>query len=652
MNLSKKGTEITLFYLPKRNNEIQANILYGNCGSHDLATRYSQIIENLRKDAVKILLEPIYATNAKKAIEDLEYTRNLVNLVMSSGRLIKMDWARIDALIEADPRNMASLLNYLTNETGKKLMHELAQRKCMTINECWKKLGFKSELKFEKSYFYYELDLPKMWRESKQTNFLKSVVNYYYGPHYANLPGENIYNVKETIFLVPKKDLIIWDITTRYDGAPIMHGLDDIDDAGLDIFNGGDFLSQLPIFSGLKTAGIVKAGATKVPISVAKKISSLMTLKSLPKFEYTLCDRSSILADLGAYASPEAVSAAKKLNAQESASYEDNYSENLLKAMYVCIFDYDSKFLKYLLSCSVSHLAKYAIENLVFIMTQILKTIPPLMKNLPVSSENASNGSWVSIDSVMDYIIFEEANSGYWYPTLKFNKYDYVSKTANFSYPDFYPRFKLPIIMGVFQMLAAMGLLDMAYTKDAEKPKLKYLRITNAGLWIANRVKELKIEMQPVDDGLNFDAESLMITIRDTNSPNLALLDDLTEKVTNNRYKITESAILRDCKTALELNERVKRLQNYLLHGEKSDSLQLMISNINSKINKVKPTTGEAYYCMDVDPNDKDLHKLLISNPQIRKNTLRVEGWKLLVKKNFYSTFLDKLRQAGYLTEL
>ncbi len=651
MSLSKKETEITLFYLSKRNNEIQANILYGNYGSHDLATRYSRIMENLRRDEVKILLEPIHDKNDKKGIEDLEYTRKLVNLVMSTGKLIKMDWARIDALIEADPRNMASLLNYMTDETGKNLMHELAQRKCMTIDECWQKLGFKSKLKFEKSYYFYELDLPKMWRDSKQTNFLKYVVNYYYGPFYTNLPGENRYNVKETIFLVPKKDLIIWDISTRYGGAPTLQGLDNIDNTGLDVFNGGDFLSQLPIFSGMKTAGIVKAGATKVPISVAKKISSLMTLRSLPKFEYTLCDRSSILADLGAYASPETISAAKKKNAIESASYDDNYSENLLRAMYGCIYDYDSKFLKHLLSCSASHLTKFAVDNLVWIMTEILKAIHPLMKNLPVSSENASNGAWVSIDNVLDYIVFEEANTGYWYSTIKFNKYDDVSKTENFSYPDFYPRFKLPIIQGIFQMLAAIGLLDMAYTKDTERPKLRYVRITNAGLWIANRIKELTIEMQKIDDGLHFDSESLMITISDTNSPNLALLDDLAEKVTNNRYKITESSILRDCKTAMELNERVKRLQKYLLDGEKSASLDLMIAKIYSKVNKVKHSTGDAYYCMDVDPDDKGLHKLLISNSQIRKNTLRVEGWKLLVKKSFYSTFLDKLRQAGYLTE-
>lgn len=651
MNLSKKGREITLYYLSGRSNELQANILYSSYGSHDLATRYSQIIDNLRKDEVKVLLEPIHDTNDKKAIEDLEYTRKLINLVRSSGRLIKMDWARIDALIEADPRNMASLLNFVTDEKGKQLMHELAQRKYMTMDECWHKLGFKSALKYEKSYYYYEYDLPKMWRESKQTKFLDYVANYHYGPLYTNKPGENRYNAKETIFLVPKKNLIVWDISTRYDGVPIMKGLDIIDNTKLEIFKGADFLSQLPIFSGMKTAGVIKAGVTKVPISVAKKISTLMTLKNLPKFEYTLSDRSYILADLGAYASPETKSTSKKKQAKESSSSNGNYSENLLRAMYDCIFDYDSAFLKYLLSCSVSNLAKFAVEDLVYIMTEILKVIPLLMKSLPVSSDNNSNGAWVSIDSVLDYIIYEEVNSGYWYSTLKFGKYDDVSKTENLSYPDFYPRFKLPIIRGVLQMLAAMGLLDMAYTKDLEKPELRYVRITNAGLWIADRVKELTIEMQKIDDGLNFDPDSLMITIRDTNSPNLALLDDLTEKVTSNRYKITESSIVRNCKTTLELDQRVKRLQNYLLRGEKSDSLQRMISNVYSKVNKVKPTTGDAYYCMDVDPNDKELHKLLISNPQIRKNTLRVEGWKLLVKKSFHSTFLDKLRQSGYLTE-
>ena len=646
MNIFKRRKEITLYYPPKRINELQAHILYSNSDSHGLATRYSGILENMRKDGVKILLEPIHDSNDKSAIDDLEYTRKLVNLFMASNKLIKLDWARVDALIEVDPRNISTLLNFIAGESGKDIMHEIAQNKYMAIDECWKKLGNKTVLNFDRGYYYYESDLPKMWRDSRQTKFLNNVVNFESGPIYSDKPKENVYNAEQTVFLIPKKALVIWDISTRHNGKPTLRGIESIDDKECNIFSGADFLSQLPIFAGLKNSGIIKAGVTKVPISVAKKISSLMTLKSLPKFKYTISDRNYMLADLGGYASPEAVATARK---KAKLADADNYAENLLRSMYACIFDDNANFMKYLLSDSASKLSKNATESLVYILTQIFKAVNRLMQAMPTAAENRDEGAWVSFQDVIDFIEYDYATSGnYWKPTLKFNMYDVISRSENFSYPDFYPRFQMPMIQGIFQMMAAMGMMDLAYTKHTA---LKYLRITNAGLWITDRVKQLKIEMQKVDDGLVFDPDTLMFTIRDTNSPNLALLDDLADKVTTNRYKVTQTSLLRDCKTHAELSARVERLQKYLLGGDKSPVLERLISKLYKGVNKVHVTTGQQYICMDVDPNDKELHQFLISTPIIRKNTLRVEGWKLLVKKSFYSAFINKLKEAGYLTE-
>lgn len=371
-----------------------------------------------------------------------------------------------------------------------------------------------------------------------------------------------------------------------------------------------------------------------------------MTLKSLPELKYTISDRCYMLAYLGGYASPEAVATARK---KAKLADADNYAENLLRSMYGCIFDDNANFMKYLLSDSVSNLSKNATESLVYILTQIFRSINSLMRAMPAAAENNDEGAWVSWEDVLDYIEYDYATSGnYWFPTLRFSKYDVISKSEKFGYPDFYPRFKMPMIQGIFQMMAAMGVMDLAYTEDT---KLKYVRITNAGMWITDRAKQLTIELQKVDDGLVFDPDTLMFTIRDTNSPNLALLDDLADKVTTNRYKVTQGSLLRDCKTHAELSARVERLQKYLLGGEKSEALQRLISKLYKRVNKVHITTGQQYICMDVDPDDKELHQFLISTPIIRKNTLRVEGWKLLVKKSFYSSFINKLKEVGYLTE-
>lgn len=217
-----------------------------------------------------------------------------------------------------------------------------------------------------------------------------------------------------------------------------------------------------------------------------------------------------------------------------------------------------------------------------------------------------------------------------WPIWIHFGRYDEVSKSADISYPEVYERIKNPVIDGVLQMFASMGLLDFAYrSPEGGGAEIKYLRITNAGLWTTGRIESLKIQKIKVDDGFYFDPDTLMITIRDTESPNIAYLNDLAEKITPNRYKITEASLLRQCKTKTELTTRVGRLCDFVLDGQKSDSLDLLIASLYSKVNKVKPADYSSYELFDVDPDDAALHRFLSSNPAVRKNTLRVEGWKL-----------------------
>lgn len=635
---------ITIYYPPKNWLENRAKELDRSYNKQTLESKYSYALKMMNRQNTDILLKPVEAvpTGAK----DEEYAKKLINLfIKEGGAKLKLDWARINALLDCDPRNLIGIVDFAVYTTAPDMLLKLARLHCMTMSKAWKLLGNKSDLKEERGYYsyYYGVEPPKQWKLSVATLNLDLMVNYAYAPEKSDEPGQNPYRAKDIFYLLPKAELIIWNFYKRYGIDSSLIPIKKIED-GLKIYSGSDFISQIPIFEGMKTAGIIKAGATKVPITVAKKIANLMTLESLPRVEHAMIDRCYILAYLGAYVAIPA-------NNNKNSSDLEAMAKTYLKAMYDKVRINDEKVLKMYLAESTPKIGKRCLETMLYSAGSMVEYMKNIFNKLPVDAEN--NGLWVRYDNVVDWVEYVEAcetSRVNWLGTS--NSYVELDNGNYLYYPDYYTRLKMPVIDGTLQMFASLGLIDFAYENiDDDHQEIRYVRITNAGLWIAKRTKGLNVEIPKVDDGLHFDPETLMITIRDTNSPNYALLEDLTEKISAKRYRITEGALLRGCRTLPELISREKRLKDYLLKGAESTNLTILTGKLYSKVNKVKPTEDDEYYCMDVDPDDKELHALITGNAQIRKNTLRVEGWKLLVKKHFYSTFLEKLRQAGYLTE-
>ncbi len=631
---------VTIYYPPKKWLEQRAKDLDRLNSKADLERKYSYIFKMMQRDNVKVDLKSIENEN-KDTVQDREFAQRLINLFFyDSSAKLKLDWARIYALLESDSRNMTDLIDFALYPTAPAMLKKLARLHCITIYQAWRELGNKYKLKGEARFYsyYYNPSPPKQWSESLTTKNLSMVVQYAYGAE--KIEGSNPYRADKIFYLLPNSELIVWNYLQKYGEKDKLIVVDNIEE-NLIIYEGKDFISQIPIFEGLKTSGVIKPGATKVPISVAKKISSLMVLKPLPRLEFTINDRFSILANLGAYAKIEDKKS-KTLSIRELA-------ELFLLAMFDKIHIKDEKSIKYFMEESIPKVSKRILDNIQYKAETMAGIARELLGNMP---EINGVGQWVRYDNVIDWLECKEASvtslinwAGDSTSSIELpNEYLY--------YPDYYGRLKMPVMDGLLQMFASIGLIDFAYENiDEINQEIRYVRITNAGLWIAKRVNTLNVEIQKVDDGLVFDPDTLMITIRDTNSPNYALLEDLTERLSDRRYRVTEAALLKGCKTKKELMSRIDRLKNYLLDGADSVKLDMLISVINSKVNAVKPTKDIDYYCMDIDPNDKELHSLIMSDNLIRKNTLRVEGWKLLVRKGFYPNFLDRLRQSGYLTE-
>lgn len=214
---ASNSSELTMFYTSRKEIEARASILYDHCSKQQLESRYGKLIANINRKDIGILLERSDSTGVKEKddLKDLEYARKILTLFQGNSQKIKMDWARLNALVECDSRNIASIIDGLMNDTQKDILRRLVEKKCMSIQECWRLLGFKSELKVSEYRYYFGYELPREWTHTSKTNFLDNFVNIVSGPVYEKgKPNSRYGGSSKTFYLIPREPLF-YGITVR-----------------------------------------------------------------------------------------------------------------------------------------------------------------------------------------------------------------------------------------------------------------------------------------------------------------------------------------------------------------------------------------------------------------------------------------------------
>lgn len=234
------------------------------------------------------------------------------------------------------------------------------------------------------------------------------------GPKPDYSEDSNPYAADEEFYLLPKAELIVWDFIKRFGAPDNLKPVEEIEDH-LVVYRGIDFISNIPVFEGLKMAGIIKAGTGKVPVSVAKKLAGVMSLSALPVLEYSLSDRYSILANLGAYA---IISGEKGRPAESSLSLPE-LAGVYLKAMYSAINLSNAALLKLVMYESVPRLSKRVLDMIGYNATIMAHIGRQMLRILPV--DDNSVGKWVTYDNVVAWMEFREATTA--------NSIDWLGKT-------------------------------------------------------------------------------------------------------------------------------------------------------------------------------------------------------------------------------
>lgn len=220
---------------------------------------------------------------------------------------------------------------------------------------------------------------------------------------------------------------------------------------------------------------------------------------------------------------------------------------------------------------------------------------------------------------------------------------------------NFYYEFTLPLIKSFLFMMAAMGMVEIAYsevspdTKDAAScfDGLKYVRLTNLGKYaLCLTDKYVRTKEQDITY-FELDSENLIVKSLVDANPYESVLGSLAEHISKKMYKVTAESFLKDCDCKKDIENRIALFKDYVCDKPSANWSAFFKQMIERCSPMIKPQ--KQYKLLQLPADNKELQRIVLSDPNIRKYILKAEDYHILVEQDNYKKFCDTLKKYGYL---
>jgi len=272
--------------------------------------------------------------------------------------------------------------------------------------------------------------------------------------------------------------------------------------------------------------------------------------------------------------------------------------------------------------------------------------------------ENLPKGQWVSINRIMKYSFMNSLDF-----KLVLNEQLCYEKIKRISIPaisnkDFSILVKKPFIKANLFIFAAFGIIDIAYDfaenydiDDLEKDYLsifdglKYVRLNDFGAYIFNQNDTFSISgIREKNAEIYLDENSLIISLIGEDPYKDLILQQIGNKITNDKYRIDYSSFAGISKSKADITDKIENFKKEITDRLPQNWIDFF-TKLQSKFEPLTEVTG--YYIFKVDNNPEFLR--LLSNDHILKQLiLKVENYHIMVKNSDLLKLKDRLRELDY----
>jgi hypothetical protein len=213
-------------------------------------------------------------------------------------------------------------------------------------------------------------------------------------------------------------------------------------------------------------------------------------------------------------------------------------------------------------------------------------------------------------------------------------------------------------VKGSLFMLASLGIFDLAYTQPdtttfgesffSDFDGLYAFRLTPLGAYLMGKSQHYEAPISEDSTTLFFDENELIILGKAEDKLTDTLLLNYVQKAGANRYIATAQSFLKDCKNPKQLKDKIALFKQTIGKSKLPDNWETFFETLNNRATHVT-MVSDSYEIFQLNPEDKDLIRLIAQDKDFQKIVLKVEGFKVLLAKDKVASFRSKLREYGYL---
>lgn len=580
-----------------------------------LEDRYYTFTTLLRRGSVTVKL-----TGNEKSVERYAL---LMDKIVDKHRLLKGELVELAALFEGTPANLMTLMAFIVSTSELDIIMKMVAKGGMDIHD----LASLLKLNMEGFTSWEFTSKRSVWAQHRRLKNIRLMTEW--------LPARyrNSF-IDDSIWMMPKPSMIKLALDAESVSANKVRQLGkyDLPQRHTTFSISTDaVLTAVMALQNMMATGVLVNGKSQVTATVIKKVAEALNLPQLPVITSVRdnSDIAGILAHL------------MLLKKQE----ENNFSvKRCMQGMAECVKTFNPQLGNFMLSRSLSpvptsvrHIVPHEGAAMFAALQHVNSVIP----------YDAS--TWYDMESFRNSVIFRLTSMGHGFAPI--HSYEWLGK-LRLENGDLMPASEIKsrlfdvLLDSVILSFAAMG----GYEFIVSNGKAIGLRLTRLGRWLVNPKSHFP------DSGCSFskekdfevDDKQMLIRVKNPSSPFLTTLKEFADPVIANHYRISDTKLLKGCQSEEELKSRTKQLEDFVI-GTPGPHTAEHFNTLAQRFKSIVPTPdGTSYSLFDIRTDDRNLLRILTEDPEIIRNSLRVEGSRLLIKTSFLPKFVETLKAAGY----
>lgn len=552
----------------------------------------------------------------------------ITDMVFNGKKMLKKDWINLYATL--NNLDNFSIFYDAMPQKEKELFQYVLRHHYITEEQAKEILDKKTIIK--DTYYY--------WDEEQEPvgNLKRWYIVACAKSRYSKYSRGNYLELKEDIY---SKFLPIF--YPEMNNVPVRKKLSEKQKEGLTLYSGEkDIFTMMPILSSLYDSKQIALGKSKVATAATKKAAKILNMREFfpnGDKDTSMLAASYLINSYCIYYSEQYKSKKDKPEPQEilrDMIVENNYEENILIPL---LLPQITGFRKSMLEASIG----------LNFMGDILGTLLELHEK-----------EWLEINQFCFHVrtFSEESEDNYllfYVDDLNrvelFNLYDKKDVYLD----NFHQEISIPLIKSYLFMMAALGLVEIAYSEVSADDKeassvfdgLKYVRLTNLGKYALSITDKYVRTKEEDVTYFELDTENLIVKSLVDVNPYEAILGNMTEHISKRMYKVTPESFLKDCNTKKDIENKIALFKDYICDAPPAIWKAFFKQMLDRCSPMIKPK--KQYKLLQLPAENKELQRIVLSDPAIRKYILKAEDYHILVEQDNYKKFCDIMKKYGYL---